>query len=156
MTNIRIETFEPLNEHHYEELEKMLVAFSEEIYGYGQVNIDQFLEAHWAIYLAVKGEEVVGFTSFMYNHYFGLKPPTVGNTYLYVKPEYRKSKASYLLTKQAGYVSIFSELPLETYYASDASRNIGERILNATGSHMFDAHVYTLEQVREGYKYYTE
>ena len=102
----------------------------------------------------MKSEEVIGFSSFNINHYFGLRPPTVGNTFLYVKPDYRKGRATYLLTKQAGYVSIDTNLPLETYYAAEASRKIGQRLLKSEGNFHFDCYVYPVEEVKRGYTHY--
>lgn len=142
------------DDNYKEQLEKLLVDFSHEVYGYGTANLDQFLNNHWAIYLAMKGDEVIGFSSFNINHYFGLRPPTVGNSYLYVTPAYRKGKATYLLTKQAGYVSIELNLPLETYYASDASKKIGDRLLGTEGSFMYETHFYDVDKVKEGYKHF--
>lgn len=139
---------------YHKELEAMLVDFSQEVYGYGTANLDQFVQQHWVVYLAMKGDEVIGFSSFNINHYFGLRPPTVGNSYLYVKPAYRKGKATYLLTKQAGFVSIDINLPLETYYASDASKKIGDRLLGTEGSFMYETHFYDVDKVKEGYKHF--
>ena len=135
-----------------QQLEEMLVDFSREVYGYGKANLDQFVRNHWVIYLAKKGDEVIGFSSYNINDYFGLHPTTVGNSYLYVKPAHRKSKASYLLVKQAGYVSIYTNLPLETYYASEASKAIGSRILKTDGSFMYEVHMYSVDEIKEGYK----
>lgn len=133
------------------QLENLLVDFSHEVYGYGTANLKQFVDNHWAIYLAVKGEELLGFSSFNINNYFGLRPPTVSNSYLYVRPEHRNGKATYLLVKQAGFVSIHLNLPIETYYASDKSKRIGDRILGADGSFMYETHLYDVDTIKVGY-----
>lgn len=130
------------------ELEEMLKAFSQEIFGYGTADIDAFEKYHWGIYLAKKGDEVIGFSSFIYNTYYGLRPPTIGQTYLYVRPEYRRGRASYLLSKQAGYISVDSGLPLESYYASEDSKRIGNRM---QGIFMYEAYIYEPEEVAKAY-----
>lgn len=136
------------------DLEEMLVGFSQEVYGSGIADLDKFVSGHWFIYLAMRGDEVIGFSSYIYNNYFGLRPPTVGNSYLYVKPPYRKGRAAYLLTKQTGYVSVDTNLPLELYYASNESRLIGERTLGLEGHEMYRVHEYPLEHVKQSYNYY--
>jgi len=136
------------------QLHSLLLGFSTEVYGEGAADLDSFVQGHWAIYLAMKSEEVIGFSSFNINHYFGLRPPTVGNTFLYVMPEYRRGRATYLLTKQAGYVSIDTNLPLETYYAAEASRKIGQRLLKSEGHFNYDCYVYPVEEVKNGYSHY--
>lgn len=132
-----------------DQLEELLVSMSQELFGAGTVNIDQFVNNHWVIYLAMEGDEVIGLSSFYYNTYFGLRPPTVGNTYLYVKPEYRNGRASYLLSIQSGFVSADTNLPLETYYASNSSRAISKRM---KGEHLFDAWLYSPEEMAKAYK----
>lgn len=136
------------------DLEEMLVDFSQEVYGAGIADIDKFVDGHWFIYLAIKDGEPIGFSSYIYNTYFGLRPPTIGNSYLYVKPPYRKGRAAYLLTKQTGYVSIDTNLPLELYYASNESRLIGERTLGLEGSELYSVHEYPLEHTKQSYNFY--
>ena len=131
-----------------EQLEVLLKDLSQELFQEGTANIDEFVNNHWVIYLALKGDEVIGLSSFFYNTYYGLRTPTVCNTYLYVKPEYRRGRASYLLSIQAGYVSIDTNLPLETYYASDDSRALSKRM---TGTHQYDSWIYQPEDMREAY-----
>lgn len=131
-----------------DQLEELLIEFSSEIFGYGTADIDSFVKHHWGIYLAMKGDEVIGFSSFIYNAYYGLRPPTIGQTYLYVRPEHRRGRASYLLSKQAGYISVDSNLPLENYYASDDSKRIGNRM---QGTLMYEAYIYEPEEVAKAY-----
>lgn len=131
-----------------QQLEELLKAMSSELFEEGTVNIDEFVNNHWVIYLALKGEEVIGLSSFFYNTYYGLRTPTVCNTYLYVKPEYRRGRATYLLSIQAGYVSIDTNLPLETYYASNESRVLAKRM---EGTHQYDSWIYQPEVMKEAY-----
>lgn len=136
------------------DLEEMLVDFSQEVYGAGTADIDTFVNNHWFIYLAMRSDEVIGFSSYIYNTYFGLRPPTLGNSYLYVKPPYRKGRAAYLLTKQTGYVCMDANLPLELYYASKESRLIGERTLGLEGSELYSVHEYPLDHIKQSYNFY--
>lgn len=131
-----------------EQLEELLKEFSTEIFGYGTADLDKFVNGHWVIYLAKKGDEVIGFSSFIYNTYYGLRPPTVGQTYLYVRPEHRRGRASYLLSKQAGFISVDSGLPLENYYASEASKRIGNRM---EGTLLYEAYLYEPSEVAKAY-----
>ena len=133
-------------EEYAEQLEAILKEFSEEVFGYGTANLESFVNVHWAIYLALRGDEVIGFSSFVYNTYCGLRPPTIGNTYLYIKPEYRRGRASYLLSLQAGVVSVDMNLPLEHYYASEASSAFGHGRLK--GTKLYDAYMYPVEELQ--------
>jgi len=146
----------PYDDKYAADLAELLLAFSEEIYGAGTVDLNRFVEDHWFIYLAMDGEKVVGFSSYIYNTYFGLRPPTIGNSYLYVMPQYRGGRAAYLLTKQTGYVSIDTGLPLELYFASDESRRVAERSIGTKGTEIYSAHLYSLEHTKQGYKFYTK
>lgn len=126
------------------DLFNLLVDFSEEVFGYGSVDMKSFLESHTHIYLAIIRGEVVGFTSFMINPYFGLRPSTVGNTYLYVKPEYRRSKALHLMSIQAGLVARDLNMPLEHYVATKESRLLTKRL---KGQEMYTSFIYSVEEV---------
>lgn len=138
------------NEQYKQQLESILKDMSVELFGKGTANIDEFVNNHWVIYLALEDDEVIGLSSYFYNTYYGLRPPTVGNTYLYVKPEYRRGRASYLLSIQSAYVSVDMDLPLETYYASDASRSIGKKRM-PDGKHLCDVWEYTPEELSQAY-----
>lgn len=131
-----------------EQLNNLLIELSKELFGEGTANLDEFVANHWVIYLALVDGEVVGFASFIYNTYYGLKQPTTGMTYLYVKPNYRNTKVSYLLSIQAGNLSITSNLPLENYYASEASSKIGRKM---KGTLMYTAYHYPVEEVNKLY-----
>ena len=147
-------TIELYDSKYASDLEEMLVDFSQEVYGVGSADIDKFVDGHWFIYLAMKDGEAIGFSSYIYNTYFGLRPPTIGNSYLYVKPPHRKGRTAYLLTKQTGYVSMDTNLPLELYFASNGSRLIGERILGLEGSELYRVHEFPLEHIKQSYKFY--
>jgi hypothetical protein len=132
-----------------EQLEVLLKEMSAELYGTtGTVNIDHFVNNHWAIYLAIEDGAVVGFTSFIVNTYFGLRPPTVGNTYLYVIPKKRNGRAMYHLSVQFCFVAEETNLPIETYVASEASRRALTRI---EGRFLYDVYEYQPEDIAQGY-----
>jgi hypothetical protein len=146
----------PYDDKYVDGLEELLLAFSKEIYGAGTVDLNRFVEDHWFIYLAMDGEKVVGFSSYIYNTYFGLRPPTIGNSYVYVTPQYRGGRAAYLLSKQTGYVSIDTGLPLELYLASNESRRVAEHLIGTKGNEVYTAHIYELDHIKQGYKFYTK
>jgi len=125
------------------ELHDMLIEFSLEVFKSGTVDIDNFVSRHTHIYLAIISGEVVGFTSFLINDYFGLREPTVGNTYLYVKPDYRRSKALHLMSIQAGLVARDLSMPLEHYVASKASKLLTRRL---KGKEIYTSFEYSVEE----------
>ena len=132
-----------------EELNNLLVALSRELFCVGTVNLDEFIDNHWAIYLAIQEGEVIGFSSFLINTYYGLRPATVGNTYLFVKEQYRKTRATYLLSIQSGFVCNYLNLPLENYYASEESTKISRKL---NGTKLYDVYVYEVDEVNRVYK----
>lgn len=128
---------------HLSELHGLLMALSEEVFGHGGVDLQKFIDSHYAIYLAIIRGEVVGFTSFMVNDYFGLRPSTIGNTYLYVKPEYRRSKALHLMSIQAGLVARDLNMPLEHYVATKESRLLTKRL---NGKEIYTSFEYSVDE----------
>lgn len=132
-----------------EDLNRLLLSFSREVFNEETANIDQFVDYHWCIYLALKDGEVVGFTSFIYNTYYGMRTPTVGNDYAYIVPHHRGSKTMYLFSLQAGKVSLQYDLPLEVYYASDDSRRLGKQI---QGDLMYEAIIYPTSEISRKFK----
>lgn len=138
------------NNSYKDSLERMLKELSLELFGVGDANIDDFVNHHWCIYLAVKDSDVIGFTSFVYNTYHGMRPPTVGNTYLYVMPEYRNTRATYLLSIQSGFISTSKNLPLENYYASDHSRKIARKL---KGELAYETYIYEVDEVNRVFKH---
>lgn len=145
MTDIKIVLYA---DQYKEQLENILVKFSHELFDAGTVNIGQFLDYHWCVYLAVKGSKVIGLSSYTFNTYFGLRPPTVGNDYLYVLPEYRGSRAMYMLAVQSGVVSVENNLPLEHYYASEETRRVSRKM---TGVKAYETYIYDVKEVRRVY-----
>lgn len=132
-----------------DQLEVLLNEMSAELYGTGTSNIDHFVNNHWAIYLAVEDEAVIGFTSFIVNTYFGFREPNIGNTYLYVIPKKRNGKATYLLSSQFCFVAEETNLPIETYVASEASRRALSRV---EGRFMYDVYEYQPEDIASAYE----
>ena len=133
------------SEEYKEEFQEMLLKFSQELFGTGTVNIDEFIDYHWCIYLALKDNKVVGMSSYIFNTYFGLRTPTVGNDYLYVLPEHRGGRAMWMLSIQSGVVSVENNLPLEHYYASEDTRRVSRKMV---GVKAYETYIYDVEEVR--------
>ena len=131
-----------------DQLEKLLKEVSLELFKSVKYDIDSFVRNHWSIYLVIQDEQALGFTSFIYNTYYGFREPSVGQTYLYVTPKYRRTKVPYLLSIQAGKVSIDSNLPLEHYYATEASSRIGKRL---KGTQLYTTYIYEVDEVKKVY-----
>jgi len=125
-------------------LNELLCEMSKALFGTGTANIDEFVEGHWCIYLAIIEKKVVGFAGFIHNTYFGFREPTVGLTYLYVTPEHRNSKANYLLNIQSGVLSIGNSLPLEHYYASEHSIRMSRKV---KGKKLYETWLYEVDEV---------
>lgn len=128
------------------ELESLLLNFSKEVFGYGTASIEDFVATHWCIYLALRDGKAIGFASFAYNTYSGMRPPTVGFTYLYVLPENRNTRAMYMLAIQSGVLSVQNNLPLENYYASDASFKIDRKM---QGLKAYECFIYEPQEVEK-------
>jgi len=136
-------------EKYKEELYKLLIEVSTELFGSKTVDYQRFVDDHWALYLAVRDDKVIGLSSFVYEDYYGLRPPTVGNDYIYVLPAYRTGRAMYLLSTQAGHVSISCNLPLVHYYCSDTSRHLSRKL---TGTKLYETYLYEVEEVEKIFK----
>jgi len=128
-----------------QELALLLQGFSADVFQTGTANVTAFVEGHWAVYLAIIDSKVIGFAGFVYNTYFGFRPPTIGLSYLYVTPEHRTSKANYLLNIQSGVVCIAENLPLEHYYASETSAKMSRKI---KGRKLYETWLYDVEEVQ--------
>jgi len=105
-------------EEHVAYLSSALYKFQKEVFPKKETNVDvqMFIDYHFSIYLAVSNNnEFVGFTSFNYNGYFGIKSPTIGNTYLFIEKSHRRSNAMHLMSIQSGKVCEQAGLPLEHY-----------------------------------------
>ena len=136
-----------------QDLHYLLLEASKELFGYRTVDLQSFLDYHWAIYLAVVNGKVIGFTSFVLNPYFGLRPMTLGNDYIYILPEYRLSKAMYMLSIQAGKVCVEADLPMEHYYCSEESKKISRKL---NGTKLYEAYVYDVSEINRVYKNLTK
>jgi hypothetical protein len=125
-------------------LSELLRLFSKEVFGNCAYDIDRFVDGHWAIYLAIQNDRVVGFSSFIVNDYYGLRSPTLGNDYIYVLPEHRTSKAMYLFSIQAGKICIDNNLPLEHYYSSESSLRLSRKL---KGKKIYETYIYDVGDV---------
>lgn len=120
-----------------EELENLLNDFAEEVYGKRMSDVDSFVDNHWAIYLAMCNDKVIGFSSYNLCDYYGLREPTVSNDYLFIAKGYRKSKAMHLLTIQMGEIVRDLNIPIEHYYVEESGsvpfigRLKGQKLYNA-------------------------
>ena len=131
-----------------DELDVLLKEFSEKLYS-GKYCLDSFVNQHWAVYLALNSDgKVIGFSAFMIVNYLGFMDDIMANTYIYVKPEYRTSKAMYLFSIQAGKICVENDLPLEHYYASDDSKKLSRKL---KGRKMFETYVYPVDEVNREY-----
>lgn len=128
-------------------LKELLKKFQKEVYGIEKdFNIIEFEEGHNGYIYMVLNEmgKAVGFSSFCYNSYYGLREGTLGNDYIYIEPEYRNTKAMYLICIQAGTLCQNNNIPLENYYASDdSSRFIGRM----KGERIFSTYIFPVEEV---------
>ena len=128
-----------------QELNDLLVKFSQELFGDGTANVDEFIDYHWCVYLAIRDNKVIGMSSYIFNTYFGLRTPTVGNDYLYVLPEHRGSRAMWMLAVQTGKISVENNLPLEHYYTSEQTIRAGRKMEGVTAH---STYIYSVEEVK--------
>lgn len=128
-----------------QELNDLLIKFSQELFGDGTANVDEFIDYHWCVYLAIRDDKVIGMSSYIFNTYFGLRTPTVGNDYLYVLPEHRGSRAMWMLAVQTGKISVENNLPLEHYYASEQTIRVGRKM---EGVKAYSTYIYSVEEVK--------
>lgn len=115
-------------ERYRNDLHHLLIAFSLDVFNYGSADVDMFIKYHSHIYLAIISGEVVGFTSFVSNDYYGMRSPVLVNTYLYIKPEHRRSKSMHLMSIQAGLVARDLKMPLEYVCASKEMDKISKKL----------------------------
>jgi len=132
------------SEDYANQLEMLLEKFSKEVFGKESCDLELFVNNHWAIYLAIKGNVVVGFSSFNIQDYYGFTDSVVGNDYIYISKEYRTSKAMFLFSIQAGKVSKELNMPLEHYYSSNMSRLASKRL---KGILVYETYQYSVEEV---------
>lgn len=129
------------------QLEGLLKKFSEELYD-GLYDLDRFIEQHWVVYLAIKDDIAIGFSSFNIIDYYGFQCDILSNDYVYVVPEHRTSKAMYLFSIQAGKICSDCGLPLEHYYASEESKKLSRKL---NGKKMFETYLYPIDEVKKEY-----
>jgi hypothetical protein len=135
------------NDTYREQLDALLIGFSKEVFDCGTADTDSFVRNHWCIYLAIDDEDrVLGFSSFSINTYFGLRSPTLGNTYIYVDTKHRASRIMYLFSIQAGQICVEKNLPLEHYYSSESSLKLSRKL---KGKKIYEAYVYEVGDVEE-------
>lgn len=130
------------------QLQDILYKVSSDVFKSNTVDLESFISNHWCIYLATIEGKVVGLTSYVYNTYYGLRPATLGLDYLYVLPEFRKTRVTYRLIQQTGLLSIDNQLPLEHYYASEEAKRIGSKL---KGTKLYDTYVYEVSEVERVY-----
>jgi len=131
------------------QLEELLIAFSKEIYGEGTVNLDDFIDYHWAIYLAVDSNNlVIGFSSYMFNDWFGLRKQTIGNTYVYIRPKYRGGNIVAMFIAQSIKISRESNCELENYYASENTKSIANKLVK-NGKEIYSTYIYSVSDCIE-------
>lgn len=132
---------------HLYDLEKLLGEFQIEVYNETRrFNVMEFVEGHYGYIYMVLNEKgsPVGFTSFCYNGYYGLREATLGNDYIYIEKEYRRTRAMHLICIQAGTLCQNNNIPLENYYASDASARFVGRM---KGNKIFSTYIFPIEEV---------
>lgn len=125
-------------------LESMLIKFSKEVFDKGTCDVDYFIGSHFAIYIALDEDKVIGFSSYILNNYFGMSDITLGNSYVYIEPEYRNTKLMYLFSLQSGKICLENDFPLEHYYSSDGSFKLSRKL---KGKKMYETYIYDLEEV---------
>lgn len=135
------------NDSYRNQLELLLKELSESCFE-GKYDVDEFVNNHWAIYLAINVDDVVGFSSFTINNFFGFTDNVITNGYIYVKPEYRTSKAMYLFSIQAGKISEELDMRLEHCYASNESKRLSRKL---EGRKMYESYIYEKEEVKREY-----
>lgn len=145
---LKIELVNRDNLRHLEDLYYLICLFSEEVYGKKKTDLHRFIEGHYAIYIMYDGYKAIGFSSFCYNDYYGLREPTIGNDYVYLLDEYRRGRAFYLFSLQTGAVIEDNSLNLEHYIASDDSKNFIGRI---KGKQVYITYEYNRDDVLNEY-----
>ena len=146
--NLKIELYDGSNK---EELEYLLAKFSEEVYETGKYDIDKFVDNHWAIYLCVDTDtfDVVGFSSYMIVDYHGFKEDTLANTFIYIIPQYRRTKAMHLFSLQTGKIVEQHNYPVEHYYASIGSLRLSQKL---EGKKEYETYSYEPNEILREYE----
>jgi len=129
------------------DIESLLKEFAKEIWDNSgdNVDVDCFVRNHWCVYVAIATSgEVIGFSSYNLNHYYGMRDATVSNTFIYVVKEHRQSRAMYLFSLQSGKICVSNNLGLEHHYGSDESRKLSSKL---NGAKLYETFVYPLDEV---------
>lgn len=127
----------------------LLVAFAKEVYNTDEpvVDVDFFVLCHNAgVYMVVNEvDECVGFSSFSVNDYYGMKDRVLSNNYLFIRKDYRRSKAMHLISLQAGVICLENNIALEHFYTqgSGSVKFIGR----LGGKHTYSAYEYGLDSI---------
>lgn len=145
---LKIELVNKDNFQHLNDLYILLGYFSKEVYNSDMVDLHRFIEGHYAVYIMYDGATAIGFSSFCYNDYYGLREPTIGNDYVYLLDKYRKGRAFYLFSLQAGAVIEDNSFNLEHYMASDSSSKFIGRI---KGFKVYETYEYNRDDVLKEY-----
>lgn len=140
---MQIKLYEPK---YRSDLERLLNNFGEEVWdSLPRADVDLFVSSHWAVYLAVTPiGSVVGFSAYILNHYYGLREPTVGNTYIYVDSLHRTSRAMYMFSLQSGRICVENNLALEHYYGSEESTRLSSKL---KGDKIYETYIYEVDEV---------
>lgn len=133
---------------HVAYLSKALNKFQKEVYPNETtvVDVQMFIDYHFSIYLIVSDDDkFAGFTSFNYNPYYGLRQATIGNTFLFIEKEYRRTRAMHLISIQAGKVCQDTGLPLEHYIVDGSASEKFVGRLN--GKKVYTTYEFELSEV---------
>lgn len=144
---MKVEIIEYSEEYRYN-LESLMIDCSTELFGSGTADVDSFVDRHQYIYLAVFGDDIVGFSSFLINDYFGMREPTLGNTYIYVKPKFRNTRAMYLFSIQTAILSKELEIDIEHYYENEVSSELGYKWF-CDGKKLYTVFLYNSDEVTQ-------
>ena len=130
------------------DLERLLKDFSIETWDNdgSNVNVDSFIDGHWAIYLALVNGVVVGLNSYYLNDYFGLRDTVLSNTYIYIMKEYRTSRIMHLFSIQSGKICTEYNMPLEHHYSSLHSSKLSKKL---NGHKIYETWIYSVDEVNK-------
>ena len=135
-------------EKYKDRLEVLLKQFSKEVWNTGTVNVEHFIDCHWAIYLLVTDEDIpVGFSTFNTTDYYGMRETIVSNDYMYIEPEYRNGLAIALIGSQSCRMAKNLDMKLQYYLSSEHSNRFVNRIKN--GKIIYCTYEYDVSDVND-------
>lgn len=112
-------------------------------------NLEEFILVHnIGIYLLYCDGEPIAFSSYAYNDYCGLKPPAIGNTYMFIKKAFRRSMAFHILSVQSGNIVEAYNIPLEHYYLEHSMSKMSKDKV-ANGKTIYTAVEYSVKDALE-------